>query len=319
MSTELYILYAVIAAVILAVFAFCLALIVRKFAKMVAVRGVAFAAGFGGFEETVEAHKAEIDAGRDLYDKLEKEEIYITSFDGLKLHGVFLPNGGSRRVMLFVHGYRSSARHDFAAALPYYIGRGYAILMIDQRAHGQSEGDHITLGVHERRDICDFANELDRRFGGDVQIVLDGISMGAATVLFAANAGLPASVRGIIADSGYTSPRDILAYLLREKYRLPAFPILPLVCRRLRKLTGADFGSVSVANTLADNRLPILFVHGEEDGFVPIEMSEAAYEITPSQKTLVRVPGAPHACGYLVDRQNCDAALDRFLGAVFEK
>ena len=319
MPTTLYLIYAAISVFIVAAICFCLVLIVRRFAALVCARENAFPDDFGGFHETIAAHKTEIDEGYALYDSLIKEDVTIRAFDGLSLHGVFAPNGGSKKVLLLVHGYRSSARENFAAVLPFYIERGFALLMIDQRAHGQSEGEYITLGVNEHKDVCAWAAYLDRRFSGDVQIILDGVSMGAATVVYAAGDDLPGSVRGIIADSGFTSPRDILAYLLDAQYHLPAFPLLPMICRRIARLSGADLSSVSAADALKNNRLPILFVHGEDDSFVPVEMSEAAYKLCPSKKTLLTVPGAPHGCGYLVDRPTCRAALDRFFDEVLEK
>ena len=140
---------------------------------------------------------------------------------------------------------------------------------------------------------------------------LDGISMGAATVLMASEFDLPASVRGIIADCGYTSPRDILCKVIRQCH-LPVTPVYFLVRLGARVFGRFDPEAASAARALEKCRVPVLFIHGEADDFVPCDMSRENYAHCAAPKTLITVPGADHGFSYLVDMDGVEAALRRF-------
>ena len=152
------------------------------------------------------------------------ERVSATSFDGLRLQGLYFPADRPRACVLLFHGYRSTGLRDFGLLIPYYHNTGFSVLAVDQRACGESEGTYITFGVKERQDVLTWARYMDGRLGGQVPLVLEGLSLGAATVMMAADLPLPASVRGIIADCGFTSPWDIIAHCARLWYRLPALP-----------------------------------------------------------------------------------------------
>lgn len=139
------------------------------------------------------------------------ENVFITSFDGLRLHAKFYAAPDPKApVQIMFHGYKSAAERDFCGGLREGIDGGFNVLLVDQRAHGESEGKYLTFGVNERFDCLSWANYATERFGRDVKIYLYGISMGAATVLMASALPLPDSVSGIVADCGYTSPKDII-------------------------------------------------------------------------------------------------------------
>ena len=142
----------------------------------------------------------EILSGIAFWRAQEPEDIFLPSFDGLRLHGQLVQQPESKGTILLFHGYRSSWVIDFSIVLPYYHSLGYDLLVVDERAHGQSEGDYITFGVRERRDVVTWAQYAAMHFGPAHPLILDGLSMGAATVLMASELALPASVRGIIAD-----------------------------------------------------------------------------------------------------------------------
>ena len=134
------------------------------------------------------------------------EDIFLPSYDGLRLHGQLLQQPSAKGTILLFHGYRSSWIIDFSIVLPYYYSLGYNLLAVDERAHGQSEGVYITFGVHERRDVVTWAQYAAMHFGPDHPLFLGGLSMGATTVLLASALELPPSVRGVIADCGFSSP-----------------------------------------------------------------------------------------------------------------
>ncbi|MEG2676594.1 MAG: alpha/beta hydrolase [Oscillospiraceae bacterium] len=244
------------------------------------------------------------------------EEVFITSRDGLKLSGLFLKNGESSKTVLMMHGYRAphGGMSDFCAICPYYYKLGYNILMIDQRAHGRSEGKYICFGIKERYDCADWAFWIENRVGIGTHIILDGISMGASTVLMASTLPLPQGVNAIVADCGFTSAFDECMYVTKTVMHLPPHPLLDLV--NLFAILFAKFSlrECSAESELSKNSsIPVLFIHGSEDTFVPLFMGERNYAACKSLKKLVVIEGASHAMSYLMQPEKYQAALSDFL------
>lgn len=243
----------------------------------------------------------------------ETEAMELRSFDGLRLAGRVLDCPGPRRgTILLFHGYRSMAAVDFSCALAFYQSRGFRLLLIDQRAHGHSQGKYLTYGVLERRDCQSWAWAAYEKFGPEEPLYLDGLSMGASTVLMAADLPMPPAVRGIIADCGFTSPWEIIAHVMKSRYRLPPFPLLYLMDFFARRLARFGLRDCATVDAVARTRLPILLIHGAADRFVPCEMSRRAYAACASPKRLVVVEGAGHGASFLVDRDACVRALEAF-------
>ena len=242
------------------------------------------------------------------------EDIFLPSYDGLRLHGQLLQQPGAKGTILLFHGYRSSWIIDFSIVLPYYYLLGYNLLAVDERAHGQSEGVYITFGIHERRDAATWAQYAAMHFGPDHPLFLGGLSMGATTVLLASALELPPSVRGVIADCGFSSPEAIMRSVLRAHVKwLPAGPLLALMNVCTRVFAGFSIKEASTLDAVSKTKCPILFIHGTADTFVPCAMSQAAYDVCASEKQLILVDGARHGYSYLVDRPRVQAALAAFL------
>ena len=211
------------------------------------------------------------------------------------------------------HGYRSLATIDFALEVEFFHGLGCDVLLPYQRSHGESQGRYITYGVKERFDCRDWARYAARRFGEDKPLFLMGISMGAATVLMASGLELPGNTRGIVADCGFTTPWDIMAHVARRDYRLPPFPLLYLLDGLARLRAGFRLKGADTRKALERNRIPVLFLHGEEDGFVPLSMTEENFAACRAEKRLYTVPGAGHAQSFGVDPEGCKRVLREFL------
>lgn len=242
------------------------------------------------------------------------EHVRLTSFDGLALSALYLPaQGESRGTVVAFHGYRSLATIDFALEAEFFHGLGYDVLLPYQRSHGESQGKYITYGVKERFDCRDWARYAAQRFGEDKPLFLMGISMGAATVLMASGLELPGNTRGIVADCGFTTPWDIMAHVARRDYRLPPFPLLYLLDGLARLRAGFRLKGADTRKALERNRIPVLFLHGEEDGFVPLSMTEENFAACRAEKRLYTVPGAGHAQSFGVDPEGCKRVLREFL------
>lgn len=244
------------------------------------------------------------------------EDVWLENREGLRLHARYYEVTPGAPLELMFHGYRSNAVRDFSGGITREKNRGWNMLLVDQRAHGQSEGRCLSFGVMERYDCLDWIAWANERFGAQTPIVLAGISMGAATVLMAAGFALPENVRGILADSGYTSPRDIIRSVMHAM-RCPGF-IYPLVRLGGRLYGGFDIDSASAEVALRDCRVPVLLVHGEDDRFVPCAMGRRNFAACVSEKRLLTVPGAGHGLSYLIDKEQYEAVLTDFLRDVIQ-
>ena len=252
----------------------------------------------------------EIQAGVDWLYSMQPERVEIASRDGLRLRGYFLPAEGAEATVILMHGYRSRELFDFSCVYRHWHERGFNILVPWQRAHGLSEGKLICFGVKERFDCLRWAEYIVERLGPDCKIILEGMSMGAATVLMAAGLELPGNVRGIIADCGFTSPYEIMEHTMR-RWRIPPHPYLDAM-RPLARLLGVPLG-VSTEDALRRSSLPVLLIHGGDDHVVPPEMSRRNLAACGGRGELLEVPGAGHGLSYLVDRAACEAALTAFV------
>ena len=246
------------------------------------------------------------------------EDVFITSFDGLRLHAKFYAASERKApVQIMFHGYKSSAERDFCGGLREGIDGGFNVLLVDQRAHGESEGKYLTFGVNERFDCLSWASYAAERFGNDVKIYLYGISMGAATVLMASALPLPKSVSGIVADCGYTSPKAIICSVLRD-HHVPAAPVYAVARLGARLFCGFDLDSASALDALSRSHIPVLFIHGDDDRFVPCHMSRENFEASAAEhKKLLIVHNAGHGLSYMLDRPAYLSALHSFLEANF--
>ena len=239
------------------------------------------------------------------------EEVSITSRDGLKLYGKYYHKNDGAPIIVFFHGYRCCAIRDGNGIFLYSRKHGYNVLLVDQRAHGKSEGKTITFGVRERFDCLEWVEYLVKRFGNEQKIVLTGLSMGAATVLMAADVGLPENVKGIIADCGYSSPSGILKTVMKD-LRFPVKLTYWLAKLGARIYGGFDVEEASAVEALQNTEIPILLIHGDDDRFVPCSMSTECCNVGKGEVELVLIKGAGHGMSHCVDADKYEDAVSRF-------
>jgi hypothetical protein len=239
----------------------------------------------------------------------------ITSEEGLNLVGYYLAAGSpTSKTVILAHGYTSQG-HDMESFAWFYRDiLGFNVLMPDARGHGQSQGDYIGFGWHERKDYVLWIQRIIDKLGDDVQIALHGISMGGATVMMVSGEELPSQVKVIVEDCGYTSAYEELAYQLKRMYKLPPFPILPATSVVAKLRAGYSLYEASALKQVEKTHLPVLFIHGDDDRFVPTEMVYRLYEACQSEKEIYIVQGAGHGHAYGTDRTAYVQKVGDFVG-----
>ena len=243
---------------------------------------------------------------------MKRESVSITSRDGLTLRGKYYEYKKGAPLEILFHGYRGNSERDLCGGVHRCFELGRNALIVDHRASGESDGHVITFGIKERFDCIDWVNFAIEKFGTDVKIIITGISMGAATVMMALNEPLPRQVKSGLADCGYTSPKEIIKKVMGDM-KLPASVFYPLVRLGARIFGGFNLEEVSALDGVKKSDLPIIFIHGDRDDFVPCDMSRELYAAAKSEKKfLLTVPGVGHGLAFPADQEGYYAALRKF-------
>lgn len=243
------------------------------------------------------------------------EDVWITTADGLRLYGRYFETAPGAPVQISFHGYRSNAYRDFCGGLQLALKSGCNALLVDQRAHGKSAGKCLSFGVLERNDCMEWVNYVVDRCGHDVKITLNGVSMGAATIQMASELPLPSNVKGIVSDCGYSSPKEIIRKVICDM-GCPLEITYKLVRLAGKIYGGFDLEAASATEAVSRTNIPILFIHGEDDRFVPHEMSLKNYDACASEKMLFTVPEAGHGLSYILDEKGYCDAVDKFMNKI---
>ncbi|MBQ9314810.1 MAG: alpha/beta hydrolase [Clostridia bacterium] len=243
----------------------------------------------------------------------EVEDVYIKSNDGLNLHGLLIKHEKPKGILIECHGYRSTARRDLYISCFQYYNWGYDVLLNDQRTSEKSDGKYITFGSKESMDIVKWCEYVSNRYS-DLPIILAGISMGASTVLLAADKLKEEHhVKLIIADSGFISAWNEVVYAIKHYFHLPGecfIHMINLWCMMLGRFSLKEKNTIDV---LKNTKLPILFIHGENDDFVPVNNSVINYNEYKDKKELLIIPEANHGMGYLVDTEKYLNTIKKFI------
>ena len=240
------------------------------------------------------------------------ETVLLRSREGLALVGHFRQVENAERILIAFHGWRSTWYRDFGLLSEFWEREKCSVLYVEQRAQNESEGAYIGFGLTERYDCLGWVRWVMDHCGSDLPIYLTGISMGATTVLMAAGMGLPEAVRGVIADSAYTSPREIWQYVMKKNLRLPTRAATFIADGLCKKRLNASSGSYSTVEALKNTEVPVLLIHGEDDHFVPLRMAFENRDACASFCKLLVIPGADHARTYYMGRGAYEAAMRAF-------
>ncbi|MBR2732394.1 MAG: alpha/beta hydrolase [Clostridia bacterium] len=254
-------------------------------------------------------------------DEQEFEQFSIKNAEGNTLYGYLLrPETPSDIYVFCSHGYRSSGKGQFALIVKYYHDQGYNVFLVDHRGAGTSEGKYIGFGVHEHKDSLLWLDFMNETFGPDIQIILHGISLGCATVTMMSGCPeLPANVKFIIADCGFTSAQAEFEHNLKNLH-VPKYPLLPVTDFANKLFSGFNFKEADPINYVKNAKVPMLFIHGTKDDFVPTFMVHQLYGACGSEyKDLLLVEGAAHAESYAKDSAAYEAKIQEFVDRFIDK
>ncbi len=262
--------------------------------------------------DVYEVFRKDMMAWTDMIRAYPYKEYSIISFDGLTLRAKFFEHKPGAPIELMFHGYKGNAERDLSGGVERCFRLGHSALLIDHRGAGFSDGKHVTFGILEKRDCLAWVDFAVREFGEDAKLILTGISMGAATVMMAAGEPLPPQIQYVLADCGYTSPREIISKVMRDM-KLP--PVILYPCARLGARLFAHFELDEDSPIEAVKRacVPMVFAHGDTDDFVPYDMSARLYTACVSEKKkLITVHGAGHGLAFPVGQDEYVNALAAF-------
>lgn len=254
----------------------------------------------------------EATAAKERLEHLAAKTVEIVSRDGTQLVGHWIPCKNPQRIILAMHGWRSSWSTDFGIVSEFWHQQNCSVLYAEQRGQGASGGDYMGFGLIERYDCLDWLEWINLQTAEDLPVYLAGVSMGASTVLMASALDLPKNVCGILADCGYTSVHAIWKHVVENNLHLSYGIHGPIADRLCQKKIHAGTKDYSTTEALKSGRTPVLFVHGTDDRFVPVEMTYENYQACSAPKRLFVVPGAGHGMSYFVDRPGYEEETKRF-------
>ena len=250
--------------------------------------------------EIYEEFHGDIIRWQDSLRGMSAECVETISFDGLTLRGKYYEYATGAPLEIMFHGYKGNSVRDLCGAVERCFNLGRNALIVDQRAHGESEGHVITFGYKERLDCLTWIKFATERFGDDQKILITGISMGASTVLMAAGEPLPKNVISVLADCPFSSTKGIICKVMQDMH-LPSKLFYPFVRLGAILFGGFDPNKCEPIEAVKRCKIPIIFIHGDSDSFVPCYMSEEMYEVCPTEKAIFVAKGAGHGLAFLKD------------------
>lgn len=251
----------------------------------------------------------------DDMEKIPHEEVSVVSSDGYRLYGRLYEMKKEAPVIVFLHGYHGLSEWDGFGFFRICKNNRINILMADERAHGKSEGNIITLGIKERHDCKLWTDYVVERYGNDKDVFLAGVSMGASSVLMSTALTLPGNVKGIISDCGFSEPASMIKETIRQM-KLPVEPMYFFVNLGAKMFGHFNLEEITSLKAVKNLKLPVLFIHGKEDSVVPLSMNEELFDNCTGIKQRVLIDGADHANSAMTDYQAYEKAVMEFIHGI---
>lgn len=274
-------------------------------------------------KEYKDTYKREVDSGRfdeKLYNSWNKSDFFIKSKYGYNLSCELIEDNkhvnlnDPIKIIVLVHGITWSKYGEVKYA-NMFVKKGFKVLIYDHRNHGLSGKVPTTMGYYEKFDLKTVIDWCYNTYGHQIKIGTHGESMGSATVL--AHLEIDKRPSFVIADCGYSDLYELLKHQLKDRYNLPGFPFVPLASLLIRLRAGFNIHHVSPIKVVEKTEVPILFIHGENDDYVPTYMGKAMYEIKKDKKELFIAPSAAHAESQWKNPKEYETAVYKFLEKYF--
>lgn len=268
-----------------------------------------------------EEHKEDLKKRNTEYFHSKKpEDLTLKSCKGQTMKAWFVPGRETKRFVICVHGYGSTGCREFSHTFPFYNEElGYNYLLPDLTAHGRSKGYFIGFGSFDAKNILLWVNYLIDRFGKDIEIILHGISMGAATVMNVNEMNPPDQVKIVIEDCGFTCAYDQVYKTARDTLGFECKHLLASTNVLCKILAGYSLRESNPLGNMVNAKNPVLFVHGEDDTFVPFDYGKELYEACPTEKDYFWVSGAAHADCYYKAKEQYEKKIKAFIEKHIDK
>lgn len=243
---------------------------------------------------------------------IDMEEVEISADDGIVLVGHWYPCENAKRIVISMHGWRSSWELDFGMIAEFWHNNGCSILFAEQRGQNNSGGEYMSFGLSERFDCRGWINWVNENLSPRIPIYLAGISMGATTVLMTTGMDLPENIHGVMADCGFTSPHEIWKHVSNNNLHIPYSLRAFFADEMFRKKVNMRTNEYSTIDAIKECKIPVLFIHGTNDRFVPVQMTYQNYVACSSEKRLLVVPGADHGMSYFTEKKKYEDTVKDF-------
>lgn len=267
-------------------------------------------------KKTIEEARKEATAnGLDLtdYDSFEKIDYVLDSYDGYKIHVEYLPHpNGGKKYIIISHGYTWN-RIGSIEYLYLYRKLGYNVIIYDNRGHGENKNVPVTFGYFEAGDLNELIKDTYKRYGEDIYLGLQGESMGTGLTITALK--YKPNVRFFVADCGYGEMYNVLDSVCRNFTKFPTF-LVPIAFQWVKVIAKFDARHFNPEESLKDNEVPICYIHGDADKFVPTAESVRMDKLTTSYPELHLFKGSEHACCYHDDPVKYEEIVRSFLKKV---
>lgn len=274
---------------------------------------VAIARGEKSFvtQSTTLSKKSAVYREKYWYLHARKQTWTIETPDHLKLVAWYLPKANSKKTVVLAHGFAGN-KSLMGAWAGMYHELGFNVLVPDARAAGASQGQAVGYGWLERKDDLQWARTVVKRTKTR-QIVMSGISMGAAGMVMASGEKQIPEIKAYVTDSPFTSAEAIISYQAGQLYHLPAFPLVNVTSMITKLRAGYSFAEADGVAQIEKNHLPIMIISGTKDDFVPTQMGKQLYRNAQQPKELWLVKGAGHTTAITQNYQSYKRHVQQFL------
>ncbi|MFS0781087.1 alpha/beta hydrolase [Bacillus sp. 1P06AnD] len=248
------------------------------------------------------------------FDALPKEKVAIASPLGYRLDCLFISPHPTDKWVIFCHGITEN-KFNSIKYMTVFLDHGYNAILYDHRRHGGSGGQSSSYGYYEKMDLKAVVDELKKRYGQDVCFGIHGESMGAATALLYGGT-IQDDAAFYVADCPFSTFKGQVAYRLKEETPLPSWLMLPLGDAFLKWRDGYQFKDVSPLLAVRNIEHPVLFIHSEQDAYIPATMSKELFEAKPGKKQIWIAPNGGHAQSYNENPEAYKKTIASFLESI---